>query len=230
MKIVIGNHETEIPTILNQIIDDFEIDYFGVGGQYYYSFDYRNVHFIVMSDFAPNSSEESLQTYKEGSKQYNFVKNDLAKSSADPQIDWIIVSHHIQQYASSENEVIHTVDEWPRIYHPLFTMYNVDLVLQGHQHNYQRTYPIKYNVENPEMPIITDGSKNSYTSMTGQIFVTAGTAGASLQDLVGIAPYIVTEHVGYGFIDISLIDDGATLNAKFYDNDGTVKDEFTITK
>jgi hypothetical protein len=45
-----------------------------------------------MTDYGPHSSEELPHIYQKGSEQYNFVKNDLARSAINP--DWIIVSHH----------------------------------------------------------------------------------------------------------------------------------------
>ena len=42
------------------------------------------------------------------------------------------------------------------IYHPIFDKYHVDLMLQAHSHNYQRTYPIKYNDNDASHPIISD--------------------------------------------------------------------------
>jgi hypothetical protein len=122
------------------------------------------------------------------------------------------------------------VDVWPQIYHLLFGEYEVDLVLQGHQHNYQRTFPIRYNAENPDQPIVTDRNTSDYTDPLGQIFATVGTAGAQLQNLTGNAPYITTQHVGYGFLDISIVQNGTTLNATFLANDGSIKDQFIITK
>jgi len=42
-----GNHETKSSTILNQIIDYLDIDYFGENmQQYYYSFDFHNVRLL----------------------------------------------------------------------------------------------------------------------------------------------------------------------------------------
>src|ERR671911_2769300 len=178
MKIAIGNHEVEGESKLTQYME-----HFGLSNQYY-SFDYQNVHFTVMSDYV---SDEI------GSEQYIFVQNDLAKAAADPNIDWIIVSHHSQKYASTKNYDIPEEREWNNIYHPLFEQYNVDLVLQGHQHNYQRTYPIKYNSDSPKNPIITDTNKNTYTNPEGQIYLTVGTGGAGLHKLNGNkAPYTVT--------------------------------------
>src|SRR5215211_2466549 len=141
MKIAIGNHEVEGESKLTQYME-----HFGLSNQYY-SFDNQNVHFTVMPDYV---SDEI------GSEQYIFVQNDLAKAAADPNIDWIVLVHHSQKYAATTNYDIPDENEWNSIYHPLFEQYNVDLVLQGHQHNYQRTYPIMYNNDSPANPIITD--------------------------------------------------------------------------
>jgi predicted phosphodiesterase len=231
MKIVLGNHE-----IKDSKLTDY-MEYFGLNNQYY-SFNFQNVHFLVMSDYAPNSSVESLQAYQKGSEQYNFVKNDLAIASTDPRIDWIIVSHHVEQYASTANYDIPAENEWIEIYHPLFEEYNTDLILQGHQHNYQRTYPIKYNIENPDEPIITAKSKNTYTNPEGQIFVTVGTGGINLQSLHGNqAPHLVTtEDEEFGFLDLNITNNRndnksiTSLSGIFYGNDRTTIDQFRITK
>ena len=220
MKIVIGNHETG--AILTELME-----HYGLTNQYY-SFDYQNVHFTVMSDYVPDEI---------GSEQYRFVQNDLAKAGADPNIDWIVVPHHSQKYASTKNYDIPEEREWNNVYHPLFEQYNVDLVLQGHQHNYQRTYPIQYNSDSPINPIITDRNENTYTNPEGQIYLTVGTGGASLHSLNGNkAPYIITaEDEVYGFlnIDITANNGGTTLVGTFYTNDddaGEITDQFTISK
>jgi calcineurin-like phosphoesterase family protein len=153
MKIAIGNHEVEEESKLTQYME-----YFGLSNQYY-SFDYQNVHFTVMSDYV---SDEI------GSEQYTFVQNDLAKAAAaDPNVDWIVIVHHDQEYASTANNLLSRANKWKEAYHPLFEQYNVDLLLQGHQHNYQRTYPIKYDSDTPINPIITDRNRSNYTNPEG---------------------------------------------------------------
>ena len=67
---------------------------------------------------------------------------------------------------------------------------NVDLVLQAHSHNYQRTYPIKYNDKDPSNPIITDKNEGEYTNPDGTVFAVIGTAGADLHNFTGQAPYV----------------------------------------
>jgi hypothetical protein len=79
----------------------------------------------------------------------------------------------LNNIASTKHYDIPEENEWNDTCHPLFEQYNIDLVLQGHQHNYQRTYPIKYNSDTLIDPIITDINTNNYTDPEGQIFVTA---------------------------------------------------------
>jgi hypothetical protein len=224
MKVVIADHETDNPEKLTKILDHFDLE----EERYYYSLNFQNVYFVIMSD--------ELR-YDKGSKQYNFVRNDLARAAADPEIDWIIVAHHTQQYASTKNHIIHPVPEWAQTYHPLFEKYGVDLILQGNQHNYQRTYPINYNSDDPDYPLITERNTENYIHPRGQIFVTVGTGGAKLHSFEGKAPYIATKYTGYGILNLSIIneDDGAskgvtTLMAEFFGNDGKIRDYFTIEK
>ncbi|HKG40742.1 MAG TPA: hypothetical protein VKA98_01250 [Nitrososphaeraceae archaeon] len=127
------------------------------------------------------------------------------------------------------------------VYHPLFEQYNVDLVLQGHQHNYQRTCLIKYDSDTPISPIITDRNRNTYTNPEGQIFLTVGTAGASLHSLNrNKSPYlIITQDEVYGFLNVDIANNNnagtTTLVGTFYSNDddgtsGEMTDQFIITK
>jgi hypothetical protein len=181
-----------------------------------------------MSDYVPDEI---------GSEQYTFVQNDLAKAAADPNIDWIVIVHHDQQYASTAHTLLSRANKWKEAYHPLFDQYNVDLVLQGHQHNYQRTYPIKYNSDKPVNPIITDRNTNTYTNPEGQIYLTVGTGGVYLQNLKGNkAPYLITtQDKEFGFLNVDVTnnnnDGTTTLVGTFYSNNGgEMTDQFTIAK
>ena len=217
IKISIGNHEDDSPLLLNLFMSHFNLT------KQYYSFSYQNVHFVVISTELPINI---------GSEQYNFVNTDLAKAASDPNINWIIVYYHKTAYTSPS--LVNPFSPFRDIYHPIFDKYHVDLVIQAHEHNYERSYPIKYNSLNPSNPIITDGTNihNNYTNPQGRIFAIVGTAGAHLFKLSGQAPYIATQYIGHGFLDIAVINNGTTLSAKFYanNNDGSIKDQFTITK
>jgi predicted phosphodiesterase len=230
MKIVIGGHDSESLSLLNQYMSHFNLT------KQYYSFDYQNVHFIAMSTELP---------WDKSSAQYKFVKEDLLKASIDPNIDWIVVFYHDLAYTSPS--VKDAKSSLQDTYHPLFDRYNVDLVLQAHQHNYQRTYPLNYNSDSPSNPIETSNNTDTYNDPSGQIYATVGTGGVSitdgesqteplfdsgeaLYDFKKKASFVVTQFKGYGFLNIDVKNNGTTFDAVFYANDGTIKDRFMIAK
>ena len=215
MKIAIGNHDDTSSSLLNQYMN-----HFGLSKQFY-SFNYQNVHFVVMS---------TELTHTAGSEQYNFVNSDLSNAAADPNIDWIVVLYHKLAYTSPA--VVHSGSALLRdTYHPLFDRYGVDIVLQAHNHNYERSYPIKYNSNNPSSPIIADPSTNNYNDPQGQIFATVGTGGISRYSFTEKYPYMVFQQTSYyGILNIDITEGGTKLTARFYSNDGIIRDQFSIAK
>jgi hypothetical protein len=59
---------------------------------------------------------------------------------------------------------------------PLFEKYTVDLVINGHNHQYERTDVIKGNAVTKKLPI----GGTAYPETDGVVYVTAGAAGRSL--------------------------------------------------
>ena len=203
----------------DQYFKSFELD------KPYYSFDYGKVHFIVMA------SESSFQ---QGSPQYKFINEDLKKASEDKDVNWVIVTTYGPFYTSPST---HKAEKDLRdIYHPIFEKYNVDLVLQAHNHNYQRTYPISYNsAGDSSEPTVTNQNTTGYNSHTdGAVFALIGTGGESFYPLNGQAPYMASQFEGkFGFLDIGISNGNphTKLTGTFYDNkDGLIKDQFTIEK
>ena len=98
-------------------------------------------------------------------------------------------------------------------------------------HSYQRTFPIKYNTDNPSKPAITSSSKNNYNNPTGVIFAIVGTGGINFHGLAGKAPFVASQQGNkFGALEIKITNDGNTIEGKFYANDGSKKDQFTIKK
>jgi hypothetical protein len=219
MMITLGYHDIKDgASKMNQYVKTFELN------NPYYSYDYKHVHFLVMA---------SLSDYKEGSEQYNFIKQDLKKASQNKDTNWIIVSTYKPLYSSPSE---HPADDSLRdTYNPLFEKYGVDLVLNGHNHNYQRTYPLTYNPNESAKPITTSELGTGYNKGNGGIvFATVGTGGENFYSLEGKNPYVANQFAGkFGFleIDISNTNPHAKLTGTFYDNKGSkIQDEFTIEK
>ena len=164
-KIAIGNHEVENSKKLKDYMKAFNLK------KQYYSFNYQNVHFLALS---------TETAYDEGSKQYKFAEKDLEQYSNYDTIDWIVVFYHKQAYSSGGGLPDET--KFRKAYHPLFDKYNVDLAFQGHHHAYERMYPITFNDDSKNKPIVSAKDKvkisNVFQNPDGTIFLTVGTGGA----------------------------------------------------
>jgi hypothetical protein len=223
-RIAIGNHEDDSDEGFSGYMSHFDLS------KTYYSFNYQNTHVLVM--------DSDRVSFSSGSAQYNFVVNDLQTASQNPNINWIIVYIHKQMYtspntcsASSCENTASDATSLRNTYHAKFEQYDVDLVLNGHVHNYQRTFPIKYDSGSPSSPTITSSNTNSYTNPTGQIYATVGTGGVNFHGLSGKASFVAKQQDDlFGQLDIKITNNGGKLEGRFYANSGSVLDSFSITK
>jgi hypothetical protein len=102
-------------------------------------------------------------------------------------------------------------------------------VLAGHVHNYERTYPLTYNSQNPSNPTITSCDKSTYTNPDGEIYAIVGTGGENLHGLSDKSYFVSTQQDSkFGILNLHMSADG--LEAKFIDNSGSIFDRFTINK
>ena len=77
-----------------------------------------------------------------GGAQTRWLEATLAAASKDVSIDWIIVQMH--QDALSSSRTGNGSDKGIReTWLPLFDRYGVDLVLCGHDHDYERSWPVR---------------------------------------------------------------------------------------
>jgi len=172
------------------------------------SFNYKNVHFVPI-DTESNPDAAALD-------------KDLATARQDPNIKWIVAFYHKPIYTSPTN---HEPDEAgiKNIVVPLFDKYHVDLVLQAHNHNYQRSYPLKADMVTETRP------DSVYQSPKGSIYMVVGTGGQDFYPLDGQAPYIQNQFTAIpGFLKVDVSD--TSLKGTFFANDGTIKDTFAINK
>lgn len=148
--------------------------------------------------------------------QYEFVLNDLEKTSQNKNIDWIFVMFHKPMYSSLSKQFEEYIIRDK--YQNLFDTYGVDLVIQGHNHIYSRTLPLSLNKVDISQPIVDKNSdnNNTFTNPKGSVFLVVGTGGDELYGLVGQQYYVANQYnKGFGFLDINIA--GKRLDAKFYD-------------
>jgi 3',5'-cyclic AMP phosphodiesterase CpdA len=164
-------------------------------------------------------SDAKVPALKVDNEQYQFVLEDLEKTSQNKNIDWIFVMFHKPMYSplSKQFEEYIIRDK----YQPIFDKYGVDLVIQGHNHIYSRTLPLSLNKLDISQPIVDKNSRstsnnNIFTNPQGTIFLIVGVGGEELHRIESV-PYYVANHYnkGFGFADIKI--DGKRLDVKFYD-------------
>ncbi|MET9457131.1 metallophosphoesterase family protein [Streptomyces canus] len=138
-----------------------------------YSFVYGNTAIISLD---PNdvSFEIPANLGISGGTQTTWFEGQLKKYRAAKDIDFIIVFFHHCAYCTSTAHASEggVRQEWV----PLFEKYTVDLVINGHNHQYERTDVIKGDKVAKKLPI----GETAYSETEGVVYVTAGAAGRSL--------------------------------------------------
>ena len=131
-----GNHEFKGGnTTAHTLMDSYLIPAPGSGGDFsYYSYDYGNVHILVLNTGYGVRANDNYDVITAGSAQNNFALQDLQAASADPDIDHIFVSMHNPLYSVAgfgDNTQLQNALEG------MFKTYGVKAVFMGHEHDYQ---------------------------------------------------------------------------------------------
>ncbi len=173
----LGNHEMEPWYSPNGYGADVDrLDFPGNGPSVApgtYSFTYGNVGFISLD---PNdvSYEIPANHGYTGGQQTAWLGQTLAALRQNRSIDFIVVFFHHCAYCTC---VTHGSEGGVRQYWtPLFDQYQVDLVINGHNHIYERTDPITAGASTTTAP--SGATVNPATQ--GTTYITAGAAGESL--------------------------------------------------
>ena len=167
------------------------------GSENYYSFNFGNAHVTVLNSNASTSP---------GSAQYVFLDQDLAASAAL----WKFVVFHHTIYSSGSTGSNTTIRNKLL---PLLDRYGVDLVFMGHDHDYERTKPLRGDV------VVDPGQ--------GTVYITTGGGGKSIGS-VGSSSFTAYAESAYHFTRVAV--DGGTLVEQMIRADGTVGDSMTLAK
>ncbi|MBZ4371018.1 metallophosphoesterase [Corallococcus sp. AS-1-6] len=178
------------------------------GSERYYSFDWGHVHFVsIDSNCAVGLASSSKCTL---AAQKAFVEKDLAATTQP----WKVVFFHHPSWSSGEHGSQLTMR---RQFGPLFEKYGVDLVLTGHDHDYERSKPMLGDAE---------AGKNE----AGIPYLVVGGGGATLRTFATSRPSwsVIRDDAAHGFLDVDVVE--GNLTAKLVKTDGGVLDTFTLSK
>ena len=150
----------------------------GSPDNFWYSYTYGNIHWISIS------SEHDLT---DGSVQKIWLENDLIQANLDRETaPWIALAIHKPLYCSAEG----TPGGYADLLEDLTYKYNVDILLVGHMHAYERIHPVyQGNVTCLPRNLLNDNEINEYhcknnnekindkTHGRGPVLVVQGNAG-----------------------------------------------------
>ncbi|HEY2673687.1 MAG TPA: metallophosphoesterase family protein [Rugosimonospora sp.] len=116
----------------------------------WYAFTVGSVRVVVVQndDVALQDGGDNYVNGYSGGAQRAWLEKELAKSRASKDIDWIVVCMHQVIISSSDanGADLGIRAQWG----PLFDKYEVDLVLCGHEHDYERSLPVRGVVSGSE--------------------------------------------------------------------------------
>ncbi|OAQ71361.1 metallophosphoesterase [Pochonia chlamydosporia 170] len=159
-------------------------DVSGGTGNFWYSWENGMVHFIQLDTETDlghgyTGPDEIGGTEKEGASPVNatmnaqatWLEDDLA-SVDRKKTPWVVVAGHRPWYLSKKNVTGTICWSCKDVFEPLFLKYNVDLVLTGHAHVYERLSPLATGkidpneLNNPKAPwYITNGAAGHYDGL-----------------------------------------------------------------
>ncbi|WP_426750819.1 metallophosphoesterase [Myxococcus sp. Y35] len=178
------------------------------GSERYYSFDWGHVHFVALDSNCAVGLASADRCTRDAQKAW--LERDLAGSTQP----WKIVFFHHPPWSSGEHG---SQLSMRRHFGPIMEKYGVDLVLTGHDHNYERSKPMK-------------GDAIAGAGERGIPYLVVGGGGATLRDLPGSKPdwSVIRDNQSYGFLDVTVVD--GTLTAQLLGVDGSTVDSFTLEK
>jgi hypothetical protein len=129
----------------------------------WYAFTAGSVRVIVLQN-DDNCLQDGGDVYisgYSGGRQLAFLERELRAARASDDIDWIVVAMH--QVMISSSDANGSDLGLRQKYGPLFDRYGVDLVVCGHEHNYERSLAVRGVVSgsetltpNPASPVTDD--------------------------------------------------------------------------
>lgn len=214
-----GNHESQFQFAAHLNRTHMPVVAAGPLRRFYYSFAYGPVFFITFSTEHP---------YANGTEQWLFVEQELKRATANrTQWPWLVVFTHHPFYCSS---LLYTTSRcgsemaaFLAAYEDLFNQYGVDVFLSGHDHMYERTFPVRNRV-----PV------KQYHRPGAPVYVVEGDAG-TLESIFSMVEENVPwrafagtgRETGYGRIEANAT---AFTYSHVVSKSYEVTDTFTLTK
>lgn len=202
------------------------------GTEHYYSFDYANLHIVMLDTQASDLDDNG--------EMLTWLKKDLKQNKQQ----WLVVAFHHPPYTKGSHDSDNKWRSGGRMNDtrenilPVLEQAGVDLVLSGHSHMYERSALINchYGLSNSfDSKFIRDNSKksvyrkkaNKLSAYNGTVYAVVGSSSKVNDGPLDhpAMPYSFKQ-AGSMIVDVN----GKHLTASFVNKDGVVIDKFEIIK
>jgi hypothetical protein len=213
----VGNHENEPGAGFEAYEHRFDSDEVIESESFWYSRNLPGVHMVFMS---------TEHEYTSGSAQYTWLQTDLQAANtpeAREERPFIIVIGHKPMYSS--NDYHGSEIELRDALESLYVEHGVNLVIAGHDHFYERTWPV--NAEE----VSDKGSDDVFGQGHAPIHLVIGIAGRSAyEELEEPQPEwsAYRENNSYGWTRLVYDDNTRQLTFTHHRIDGTIGDSFIL--
>lgn len=213
-----GNHDALAINFVSQFAMPQQLSAGETDPEEWYSFDYGNAHFVFLND---TTSEDSETTTQRDWLDANLGAVDRAKTP------WVFVTHHKGAYSCSTNHGSNV--DLREAWQPLFDKHHVDIVWNGHDHDYERSKPIRgFKPGTTDAALAEAGPNGAPVAESGTVYIVAAGAGAPLYgvDTSCEHTHVIESTRNYVIVDIV----GRSLKVRAYRLDGTELDAFDYAK
>ena len=221
------------------------------GTEQYFSFNYGNVHIVNLDSQLAARDADQMSAMKQ------WFIDDMSATLATGKIHWTVVIFHHPVYTkgghdSDDGDHIFKNYDRPMLdmreqFVPLFDQYGVDLVYNGHDHLYERSYYLQGHTGlsttfDPELHaelttagVPTSGlGEEAHNQITASglddrvVYSVVGSSGklTITEDPMHPAHLLRTTQMGSVLLDIT----AQQLDVRFILSDGSVGDYFTLTR
>jgi hypothetical protein len=239
-EVLVGNHEGDngpdgrIANFARCLPD--RLDARGAYGRQY-AFDYpRTDPIATIVNIAPNIPAGGHRyDYRAGSPDRKWLKRQVRRAQNAGR--WVIVTAH---YPCISTGTDHPGCASGHAVHTLLLRLGVDLVVNGHNHVYERSKQLALSADCPRVPsgrydadcVVDDGTDGSYTRGAGTVQVTSGRFGGRESGLDRNAPdapyFTVLDDTTTGYTTFHVTPD--RIDARYVASTGSFRDAFSITR
>ncbi len=179
----------------------------------YYTITYGDVQLFMLD------SNQAKTDFAPGGEQYQWLKRELAKSKAK----WKIAMHHHPTWTSEQDDYGDTWegpsemgDQRVRQIIELYEQGGIDVVIYGHLHAYQRSFPVQ-------------GTKTADEG-SGIVYLQVGGAGGNLADFAPTRNWFQAKSFPGVHHYVTAEVRGDRIEFRMFDVDGRMRDSFFVDK